>query len=733
MAYANQSDFLGEGVNATPAQPKKRATDPTGLYYLDTGEPTALYYRRQQQNQGLIGADAYIDPSFRPTQEQQDSGEYKLDSEKGLWYFNMGDRGRVYVGNDPAAQQAALETPHFTVQDIGSSDRRSMAPLAPGTDAIPGRAGTQAEANRANAYYAATGNSNPAASGGAMGTTDLSAAAANAQRTFNGIASDRATQARDMYAQGQAAQGRAAPQTNAVKYGPAQTVGSTNAATVNYGPAQQIAQTQQASAGNFGAQQSINAPTLAAARDAAMGSFGAQQSVRAANVAPAAMATAERAAAQQAQNQAGFLAGTAAGARNIADLDFGQANESRAAMGDALNRIRSFVDQGPGESAAQAQLRMAQEQNLGDALSLARSGRGNAAGNMKMALSENAATNAQTNMQAAQLRAQEADAWRAQQLQGLGLEQQGTTAMRSQDIGAAQAQGQHAVSREQIASNVDVSRAGLEQQLAMSNAELGTRANLQNAQLGTSVNLANAEQTNLGSRLQAQLSTDAAIQQAGLANARNIAMGQAGTQVNLSNAEQSNLMNRTQAQMALDAATNTASLANSRNIAIGQAGTQASISNADIAAQRARAQAELANQLAIAQGNSSTEIGVANANNASAAERARAELANQLAIAQGNSTSDLQRANLEASVQTNANNDRLMSELYGYGVDLSGQQLNAANYGAANAYDYANLGAEIDWRNLDRAADIKTADSDRKQKQESAYISGLAAVLAGLA
>jgi hypothetical protein len=700
MAAANQSDFLGEGVITTnPNLPQERATSPDGLVYLDTGEYTPLYHARQRLNQGgsgnaawdaqLRASDRTFTPQLVPGQDRvraPGSEDYQFDPKRGTYYLPGNGGPNIHVTNDPARQQRAMETPMFSVNgSIGSSDNRNMFPLAPGDGSIPGRQGTQAEANRANAYYAATGNSTPPGGVGAVGAgvAGLGDVAAGAQRTFNGIQQERATQARDMYAQGAAAQDRAAAQTGYVNYGPAQTVQASNAGNVDYGP-----------------RQSISAPTLASAQQAAMGNFGAQQSVNAARVGAAAQAQAQQAQATQAQNQAGFLAGTAAGARGIADLNFAQADESRAAMGQSLNRISSFVDQGPGESQAQAQLRMAQEQNLGDALSLARSGRGNAAGNMKMAISENAATNAQTNQQAALLRANEADLWRGRQLQGLGLEQQGTTAMRGQDITAAAAQGQHAVSREQIASNVDVSRAGLEQGLAQFNAGAQNQASLTNASLGTQTSIANAEQQNLGTRLQAQLSTDAALQQAGLANARNIAMGQAGTQVGISNAEQANLTSRLQGQLQSDAAIQ---------------------------------QAALANQLAIAQGDSRTQIGVTNANNQSAAGRTQAELANALGIAQGNSSTDINRANLDAQVRNREANDRLMSELYGYGVDLGGQQLNAANYGAANAYDYSALGAEIDWRNLDRAADIKTADRDRKQKQESAYISGLAAVLAGLA
>ena len=51
MATANQSDFLGEGVNTGPRAPQGRPTTPDGLYYLDSGEPTPLWYQRVAGNQ----------------------------------------------------------------------------------------------------------------------------------------------------------------------------------------------------------------------------------------------------------------------------------------------------------------------------------------------------------------------------------------------------------------------------------------------------------------------------------------------------------------------------------------------------------------------------------------------------------------------------------------------------------------------------------------------------------
>jgi hypothetical protein len=674
---AEDAEFAANFGKPSTAQapPNTRPTSPNGLTYTDTGEKTPLYYGRQRELENAPGYENWQDPITGPTRTQIDSGEYKYDATSGT-YYTM-DRGlKKYISGNPAATGPQYDVPTFSVDENFR--------LSPGDGTVPGRQGTPEEAARGTAYFDATGNSTPpggfgAPGSGAMGTGELGTLSQNAQAMFGGLAQARGQSAAGMLLHGQAAQGREAAQTGMVNYGKPQTVGTTNAQQVNYGPAQTVA-----------------APTLASAKQAAMGSFGKEQSVNAQQVGPAAQATAQQASATSAANQAGFLANTAAGARGISDLDMGQSNQSRDMMGAGIDRLNAFVDQGPGESQAQAQLRMAQEQNLGDALSLARSGRGNAAGNMKMAISENAATNAQTNQQAALLRANEADLWRGRQLQGLGIAQDAAGTMRGQDIGAATAAGQHAVSREQIASNVDVNRASLEQALSQFNAGAQNQASLTNAQLGTQVSMGNAEQSNLGSRLNAQLGTDAAIQQASLANARNVAMGQTGSQVNMANAEQSNLTSRLQGQLQSDAE---------------------------------RTRAELANQLGIAQGNSTTDLRGINANNASAAERTRAELAGELAVASGNSQTDLTRANLEAKIRQQEANDKLMSDMYGYGVDLGGQEINANKYGADSAFNYADLAADIEGRNLDRQVGVDTANKDRKQKKQAAIIGGVSAAI----
>lgn len=741
---ARDADFLGEGLapgrNAA-APPNTRPTSPDGLTYTDTGEKTPLFHQRQAALYKQPGYENWVDPIQGPTRQQIDSGQYKYDANNGTYYTE--DRGlKKYISGNPAATGPQYDVPTFSVD--------GNFKLSPGDGTVPGRQGSPEEAARANATFDATGNSTPAGGFGAtgsgvMGTGELGTLSQNAQNMYAGIAQNREQSALNMINTGNAAQGRQAAQTDLVKYGKPQAVGSTAAKAVNYGPAQTVtaptlASAQQAAMGSFGSEQQVRAQQAGPAAQGALGNFGAQQSFGAASVGSAAQATAQQASATQAANQAGFLGGTAQNARGISDLDYAQANQSRDMMGSGLDRINSYVDQGPGESQALAQLRMAQEQNLGSALSLARSGRGNAAGNMKMAISENAATNAQTNQQAALLRANEADLWRGRQLQGMGLAQEGATSMRAQDLGAAQAQGQHALGREQIASNVDVSRAGLEQGLAQFNAGAQNNASIANAQLGTQAALQNAEQSNLGSRLQAQLSTDATIQQAAMANQRNVAMGQSGTQLNMSNAEQQNLTGRLNAQLGTEAAVQQASLANARNVAMGQTGSQVNMANAEQSNLTSRLQgqlqsdaeiqrANLANQLGIAQGDSTTNLRGINQNNANAAIRTQAELANALAIAQGNSSTDLGRANLDAKVRQGEANDKLLSDMYGYGVDLGGQQINAAQGGANSAFNYADLAADIEGRNLDRAAGISTANRDRKQRDQAAKIGAVAATV----
>lgn len=215
MANANESDFLGEGTKAPQATNiKPRATDPTGLFYLDTGQPTPLYYQRQQnlgQNQ-----TAYVDPTFSPNVANAESAarggstsNYKFDGEKGLYYTQKPNGQRIYITNDPAREYETARTPTFTINEAPSApkDYSSVLTNAAGLAAaggsvagpygaaagavtgalaglpqasgkplyltqgdpsqMPGgqRIGTAAEAVQANANYAATGSSRPPGGG----------------------------------------------------------------------------------------------------------------------------------------------------------------------------------------------------------------------------------------------------------------------------------------------------------------------------------------------------------------------------------------------------------------------------------------------------------------------------------------------------------------------------------------------------------------------------------------
>lgn len=145
----------------------------------------------------------------------------------------------------------------------------------------------------------------------------------------------------------------------------------------------------------------------------------------------------------------------------------GYANDDRASALAAVNRLQNFYQQGPGPSAAQAQLASASDQNQANAISLANSGHnaGDNAQAMRQAMFSNAATQQQTAGQMATLRAQEDAAWRGQQLGAMGTEQSSLGNIRGQDIGAA-------------TSNANLSQgfSGLGQQAYQSGAQLGQAA-----------------------------------------------------------------------------------------------------------------------------------------------------------------------------------------------------------------------------------------------------------------
>ncbi len=124
--------------------------------------------------------------------------------------------------------------------------------------------------------------------------------------------------------------------------------------------------------------------------------------------------------------------------------DFGNQLQDRGATQDALGRLRGFYEQGPGPSAAEAQMRAGQDANMGQAIALAHSGRGAGANAnaMRQAAFSNAASGQQMNQQLGVLRANEGQAWRQQQLGAMGLEQGTLGTMRGQDISSMGANAQ---------------------------------------------------------------------------------------------------------------------------------------------------------------------------------------------------------------------------------------------------------------------------------------------------
>jgi hypothetical protein len=110
---------------------------------------------------------------------------------------------------------------------------------------------------------------------------------------------------------------------------------------------------------------------------------------------------------------------------------------AQAAQGTDTSTLRNFYQQGPGPSAAQAQLQAGQDASMGQALAMARSGRnGTNAAAERQAMFQNAATNQQTNQAAAGLRANEEAAWRGQQLGAITAEQQAQAQGRGQQLQA---------------------------------------------------------------------------------------------------------------------------------------------------------------------------------------------------------------------------------------------------------------------------------------------------------
>jgi hypothetical protein len=133
------------------------------------------------------------------------------------------------------------------------------------------------------------------------------------------------------------------------------------------------------------------------------------------------------------QNQAGNVQGRTNPTLNTSEIDRARAAQynalggvaDQAGKGADTSALRNFYQQGPGPSAAQAQLQTASEQNMATALAMARSGRAGAnPAAERAALFANSATSAQTAQQMAALRAQEEAANRGMNLNAMTAEQQ---------------------------------------------------------------------------------------------------------------------------------------------------------------------------------------------------------------------------------------------------------------------------------------------------------------------
>jgi len=133
-----------------------------------------------------------------------------------------------------------------------------------------------------------------------------------------------------------------------------------------------------------------------------------------------------------AAERANGLYGQAAGQYGAAE---GNAADAAAARGNAMagiGRLQQFYQQGPGPSAAQAQLRAGQDSANRNALALAHTGAGGA-NSMRAAMRAGAAGNQQANQASAGLRANEEANWRQTQLGAMGQEQQALGNVRAGD------------------------------------------------------------------------------------------------------------------------------------------------------------------------------------------------------------------------------------------------------------------------------------------------------------
>lgn len=116
-----------------------------------------------------------------------------------------------------------------------------------------------------------------------------------------------------------------------------------------------------------------------------------------------------------------------------------------AAQQGVMGQVNAFTQQPEGPSQAEIQLQQQSGKNMSDALALARSGRARDAGSqaraLNVAMAENAQTGAETNQQAALLRANEAATKRQQDLSALGLSGQLASGIDTSKLSALNLQG----------------------------------------------------------------------------------------------------------------------------------------------------------------------------------------------------------------------------------------------------------------------------------------------------
>lgn len=160
--------------------------------------------------------------------------------------------------------------------------------------------------------------------------------------------------------------------------------------------------------------------------------LGANNSPEAAAMIGQALATGDKYSAQFGADAAhAGLQSTAAGNRGLGiyggdtsqyNAALANAQHDRGMQTGAYGQLMAFANQGPGPSAAQAQLQGATDANTQNALALARSGRGMGGGAaaLRGAINQNALTQQASNNQLAALRAQENTAYQGQRLQALG-------------------------------------------------------------------------------------------------------------------------------------------------------------------------------------------------------------------------------------------------------------------------------------------------------------------------